>query len=325
MKYSQLILLVLALAAALGGQTTNAPRFEQLVKEFDYDHTAPFYATELSRQRRGQTTLVDLTYPSVKGGAVPAYLVIPTGKGPFPAVLFGHWMMPGSPLANRKEFLEEATVLAQAGVVALLIDAPMVRPGYVAEKDEMRMVVQQSEASRQQVIDFRRGIDLLLARPDVDARRIAYVGHSFDAHIGAILTGVEKRIQSFVLMAGGLSDEEYVFDPGNADMVKLRARLGDAVIRDYFRNYAWDDPVHFLSHSSPAAVFLQYGKQDKPITAKMAERAYERFGEPKRIGFYEAGHALNAKARKDRARWLAKRLSLESIDKEALARIPELK
>lgn len=325
MKSIPIFLLVLTIAAAVGGQTTDALRFEQLVKEFAYDQTAPSYSTEISRQRRGQATLIDLTYPSVKGGTVPAYLIIPAGKGPFPAVLFGHWMMSGSPMANRKEFLEEAIVLGQAGVVSLLIDAPMIRPGYVQEKDEMRSVVQQSEAARQHVIDFRRGIDLLLKRPDVDARRIAYVGHSFHAHIGAILTGVEKRIQSFVLMAGGFSDEEYVFDPGNADMVKLRERLGDAVIRDYFRKYAWDDPVHFLSHSSPSAVFLQFGKNDKPITEQMAQRAFERFGEPKRIAFYEAGHALNAKARKDRARWLGKRLNIESIDKEALARIPELK
>ncbi len=325
MKSPSIILLVLILTATFSGQSSPPLRFEELARQFDYDRTAPFNTTELSRQRKGQATLIDLTYTSIKGGNVPAYLVIPAGKGPFPVVLFGHWMMGGSPMANRKQFLEEAIVLGQAGAVVFLIDAPMVRPGYVREKEEMRQAVQQSEASRQQVLDFRRGLDILLARQDVDSRRVAYVGHSFHAHIGAILTGVEKRIQSFVLLAGGFSDEEFVFDEGNPEMVKLRERVGDTIIREYFREYAWDDPVHFLKYSSPSAVFLQFGKQDKPLTAKMAQRAYERFGEPKRIGFYEAGHELNAKARKDRVRWLAKRLSLESIDKDALARIPELK
>ncbi len=36
-------------------------------------------------------TLHDITYTSPKGGPVGAYLVVPNGKGPFAAVLFGHW------------------------------------------------------------------------------------------------------------------------------------------------------------------------------------------------------------------------------------------
>ncbi len=38
--------------------------------------------------------------------------------------LFGHWAMEGSPLRNRKEFLEEAIVFAHAGALSLLPDAP---------------------------------------------------------------------------------------------------------------------------------------------------------------------------------------------------------
>jgi hypothetical protein len=159
----------------------------------------------------------------------------------------------------------------------------------------------------------------------VDARRVAYVGHSFDAHVGAILAGVEKRIGSFVLMAGAYANEEYVFDPENRQMLELRRRLGDERLRGYFRDYAWDDPAHFVGHSPPAAVFLQFGRRDEPIPEKMARRDFERFGEPRRIAFYDAGHALDAAARRERAEWLAQRLSLRRPDLKALARIPELK
>jgi hypothetical protein len=41
--------------------------------------------------------------------------------------------------------------------------------------------------------------------------------------------------------------------------------------------------------------------------------------------FYEAGHALNAEARRERADWLAKSLTLRQVDHAALDRIPELK
>jgi dienelactone hydrolase len=310
-----LLTLLLAGAVVAVHAQTQAPRFEELARQFEYDAKAAVDVREVGREKReGGVTVIDLTYASPKGGRVPAYVVVPAGRGPFAAVLFGHWMMPGSPLKNRREFLEEAVVLARAGAVSLLIDAPYVRPGFVGETDEMRQAVQGSEVSRQQVVDFRRGIDLLTARGDVDPKRLAYVGHSFDAHVGSLLVGVEKRIGSFVLMAGGFSDEEYVFDPENADMLKLRARYGDERIRKYFRRYAWDDPVHFITHSAPAAVFLQFGREDKPITEKMARRAFERFG-----------HALDARARSERVEWLAGRLSLKAIDRAALARIPELK
>jgi cephalosporin-C deacetylase-like acetyl esterase len=54
---------------------------------------------------------------------------------------------------------------------------------------------------------MRRGVDLLVARKDIDPKRIAYVGHSYNATVGGFLSGVDKRVAAFVLMAGGLSDE----------------------------------------------------------------------------------------------------------------------
>jgi hypothetical protein len=60
----------------------------------------------------------------------------------------------------------------------------------------------------QQVVDMRRGADLLLARPDVDPKLLAYVGHSYNTTVGALLSGVDRRFKAFVLMAGSLSDEQ---------------------------------------------------------------------------------------------------------------------
>jgi len=325
MRITLLFIFVLTCSAFAFGQSASAPPFEELARQFDYDATRSPDVREVGRERRPGATVIDLTYASPRGGRVPTYLVVPDGRGPFAAVLFGHWMMEGSPLKNRREFLEEALVLARAGAVSLLIDTPLVRPGFVPEKDEMRGAEQSSEAARQQVVDFRRGLDILLARRDVDSKRVAYVGHSFDAHVGALLAGVEKRIGSFVLMAGAYSDEEYVFDTENEALLKLRQRVGDERIRAYFRHYAWDDPVHFVGHSAPAAVFLQFGRKDKPITEKMARRDFARFAEPKRVGFYDAGHELDSVARRERVEWLAERLSLRRPDYDALARIPPLK
>lgn len=325
MRLSLLCICLLLLFCGVAFGQESRPQFEELVHEFDYDAKAPLDVREVGRTNKDGVTVIDLTYSSPRGGRVPAYLVVPSGRGPFAAVLFGHWMMAGSPMANRREFLEEAVVMARAGAISLLIDAPLVRPGFIEDKDEVRGQVQSVEASRQQVIDFRRGIDMLTARRDVDPKRIAYVGHSYDAQVGGMLSAVEKRINSFVFMAGGFSDEEYVFDPENPAMQKLRERVGEDTLRAFFRKYAYGDPVHFVGHSAPAAVFLQFGRKDEPIPEKWARRFYDLFAEPKKFAFYDAGHALDKAARLDRARWLAERLSLKKIDEAALNRIPDLK
>lgn len=299
------------------------PSFEDIAKSFEYDRRAPIDLKTARTERGEGATVSEFSYASPRGGRVPATLVVPGAKGPFAAILFGHWMMPGSPLRNRGEFLEEALVLARSGVVSLMIDAPYVRPGFVTDDDPFSP--QDGLVAQQQVIDFRRGVDILAARPDVDPARIAYVGHSFDAKVGTILAAVEKRIGSFVLMAGALAGEEYVLESAEPNILELRKKYGDERIREHFRKNPWDDPIHFMPHSAPAAVFLQYGRKDAPIPEAMARRNFERFAQSKKLAFYDAGHELNAEARRDRAEWLAARLKLRSVDYPALARIPPLK
>ncbi|MGE5645152.1 MAG: alpha/beta hydrolase family protein [Acidobacteriota bacterium] len=308
--------------AALAARADEV-RFADLLREFSYDVSAPFDVRETEVENRGGVVIRDMTYASPRGGRVPAYVVVPPGKGPFAAVLYGHWMMPGSPMKNRREFLDEAVALAQSGAMALLIDAPMVRPGYTGDKDPLSS--KNAYALVQQVVDFRRGIDILLSRRDVDRRRIAYVGHSFHAKVGAVLAGVDKRISSFVLMAGSYDDKFYVFNAGTPEMLKLRKQYGDAKVREYFEKYPWDEPARYADHATPAAVFLQFGRKDQPISESYARHCYDLFSKPKRIEFYDAGHELNAAARRDRVEWLAGRLKLKAPPRGVLDRIPPLR
>jgi fermentation-respiration switch protein FrsA (DUF1100 family) len=158
----------------------------------------------------------------------------------------------------------------------------------------------------------------------VDPARIAFVGHSYNAHTGGILSGVEKRIASFVLMAGVFADEQYIFDSTALDVTQFRQKNGDKALRDFFQQYAFDDPIHFIGQSAPASVFLQFGKDDQGIPETMARGYFARFAEPKKVAFYKAGHALNREAREERIEWLAERLKLSPIDREAIERIPGL-
>jgi len=79
-----------------------------LVRHFDYDKQAPLGLKEIGAERRGDVAIHDIIYASPKGGVVPAYLVVPKGKGPFAGVIWGHWYWDNSLMRNRKEFLDEA-------------------------------------------------------------------------------------------------------------------------------------------------------------------------------------------------------------------------
>ena len=183
-------------------------------EHFDYDATAALVVKELSVQQRDSVSIHDITYISPNGGIVPAYLVVPKGPRKYAAILWGHWLMPNSPTANREEFLNEAIAFAPAGVVSLLIDASQARPGFTRTPNPALIA--------QQVIDLRCGVDLLLSRPDVDVKRIAYVGHSWDAATGAILDAVDKRIAAFVFMGGPQSNRQYVLFSDSPRMVSAR-------------------------------------------------------------------------------------------------------
>ncbi len=188
---------------------------EQLLRHWDYDHRAPLNLKQASVQDREGVKIFDISYSSPmgdraaavgpNGGMVTAYVVVPSGEGPFPAVIYGHWCMPGSEKKNRTEFLDEAIVLAHSGVLSLLPDHVSVHPGFI--EDNSPLNEKQIAVEVQQDVNLRRGADLLLDRKDVDPKRLAYVGHSCDATAGGFLSGIDKRFNAFVIMAGDLSDE----------------------------------------------------------------------------------------------------------------------
>jgi cephalosporin-C deacetylase-like acetyl esterase len=165
-----------------------------LARVFEYDQNGPLDIQENSVQDRNGVKVHDISYASPKGGRVTSYLIVPPGKGRFAGLIFLH------PLGgNRNSFLAEALLLARVGAVSLLVDAPIARPGPWRREG---FIIAEPETTRdlfiQTIVDLCRGVDLLILRPDVDAKRIGYVGFSLGATMGGILAGIEKRIKAGV-------------------------------------------------------------------------------------------------------------------------------
>jgi dienelactone hydrolase len=301
-------------ATSLSAQVPSGPQ------ALEYDRNALLDILEVSVNHRGDVAVHDISYASPKGGRVPAYLVVPEGKGPFAAVIWGHWYWPNSAFFNREEFLEEAVMLAHTGVVSLLTTGPGARPGHV--QDTTPLSEQQIADRVQAIVDMRRGADLLLARKDVDPQRLAYVGHSYNAEVGANLSGLDKRFKAFVLMAGSMSDE---VDLASEEYKQDRLKVGPEKFDAFITKYNWLDRGKFVSHAAPAVVFLQYGTHDVPFLSPERARQYAAVvSEPKRFQLYDAPHALNAAARRERIAFLCEQLKLKPLSAEQIAAIPEL-
>jgi cephalosporin-C deacetylase-like acetyl esterase len=170
-RIASLTLILVACATSLLAQapapvTTD---FQASAHLFDYDVKQPLAIQDKLTQETREFTIHDLTYASPKGGRVPAYLVVPKGNGPFAAVLFGHYG-----LGARSEFIPEAKFYAKAGAVSLLPDYPWDRPEpWRKTVDHFDKPELDRETYIQAVVELRRGIDLLLARNDVDPKRLA--------------------------------------------------------------------------------------------------------------------------------------------------------
>jgi dienelactone hydrolase len=305
------------------------PSYDQLLRHWDYNTNAPLAIKQAGAQDREGIKVHDLSYAVPTGGRtaslgpngkrVTAYLVVPPGKGPFPAVIYAHWCMPGSEKLNRTEFLDEALVLARSGVIALLPDHVMARPGFV--EDTTPLNTQQIDVLVQQVINMRRGADLLLARKDVDAKRLAYVGHSCDGGVGGFLSGIDKRFKALVIMAGGLSDEVTAKSPMYQ---AYRQKIGPEKFDAFAAKYSWTDPGKYVSHSAGTPKLLQFATDEPFLGPEQAKQYLPYVSEPKTLALYEAPHALNAEATRDRLWFLAKELGVKTPDAELVASIPPL-
>jgi dienelactone hydrolase len=222
-------------------------------------------------------------------------------------------------MRNRKEFLDEAVALAQSGLVSLLPDHPMSRPGYAAIKNPLDE--RNAMEFLQDIVDMRRGVDVLAARRDVDPKRIGYVGHSCNAGVGALLSGLDRRFKAFVLMAGTTSDEISQNTKGFRD---FRQKVGPEKLDTLIAKYKYLDQGLFVAHASPATVFLQFGSRDDGITPQQAQQYAAVVSEPKQFKIYDAEHNLNAEARRDRIHFLVEQLKLKPVPDAAIAAVPNL-
>jgi tRNA A-37 threonylcarbamoyl transferase component Bud32/dienelactone hydrolase len=116
------------------------------------------------------------------------------------------------------------------------------------------------------VQDYRRTVDYLLTRDDIDGERLAYFGVSWGGYMGAIIPALEPRLKASVLYVGGL----------------LQQRARPEV-----------EPVNFLPRITLPTLMLN-GRYDHYYPVETSQRPlFELLGTPaehKDWQIYEGGH-----------------------------------
>ena len=306
LRIGLLLLNFLTVAAAAPAERD----LSKLAHLFDYDSRQPLDIHDKTLKYFSCGVIHDITYVSPSGGLVSAYLIVPTGKGPFAAVVFGHW---GN--GTRGEFVPEAKTYACAGVVSLLPDYRWERPRpWYSEVDDFAHPDLDRKTRIATVIEMRRAIDLLLTRTDVDPNRVAYVGHSFGAQWGAILTAVDRRLKAAVLMAGAAEEADLLLRSDNPRLADLRASLPKGQLENYVKALEDVNAIYYVRYAQPIPLLLQFANFEQYFDMASMERYAAAATEPKAVLFYDSAHDMNDPgALKDRFDWLAKFLAFRSF------------
>ena len=186
------------------GLATISGTWTQMGKSFPLELKRLKNAAELERKRPQVPVKPypykeeEVTYENAKADIqLAGTITIPSGKGPFPAVL----LMSGSgphdrdeALMGHKPFLVLADHLTRNGIVVLRAD----KRGCGKSGGNYAAAVMADFAS-----DGDAGVAYLKARPEVDAKRIGLIGHS-EGGVEAPMAAVNNHDVAFVVMMAGM-------------------------------------------------------------------------------------------------------------------------
>jgi acetyl esterase/lipase len=234
--------------------------------------------------RRSELQL-DFTLPNPYGGPpltrrVHAYLAVPTGKlepgARRPAVLAvnGHGGSAWQSFHPDSEYFWYGDAFARRGYVVLAVDIshrPHSRGDDPAHGNGPHPAIQAAgldsdwEEDGERAGDAMRGLDHLLARTDVDPKRVLVTGLSMGGEVSMVVAALDTRL-AMSLPAGYSPDLGIMLHHGNCPCWRWR----HADLREYV------DPSDFFALTAPRPLLVQTGKRDFTFSALRAPFAADK-------------------------------------------------
>jgi dienelactone hydrolase len=272
-----------------GQQATPYPRisqeaFKARLPFFDYDKTIPLEGRVVSQREQENGTQQKIVFRSAQGFLVPGHLELPKGGSkPPPLVLCLHgWSGSKEDWYKDTNYISGGVMrkaLLHAGYATLALDAPThgersheidyqwVNPFDDKKAPARRNYFTFAEIAIQTVKDYRRALDFLAERGDVDTNRVGLVGYSMGGMDSFYLLSVEPRIRVAVACVppllsigyGPAAPVDYSWGIGQTPFLMLMGRkddMGDpAKVEASYHQYIegphtrliWYDQGHRLS------------------------------------------------------------------------------
>jgi hypothetical protein len=188
--------------------------FQVYKEQFAYDRTDLDARVESREENPNGWIHETVSFDAAYGGErVLAHLFLPQNvPPPYQTVIYfpgsaSTWVRSSENIESYYEFPMFLSFIVKNGRAALY---PVYKGTFERGSPELSALHEGSQTHQftefiiQLVKDFKRSIDYLETRQDIDSGRIAYYGVSWGGWLGAIIPAVEERLKASVLLGGGI-------------------------------------------------------------------------------------------------------------------------
>ncbi len=145
------------------------------------------------------------------------------------------------------------------------------------------------EAAIQATWDVRRAFDWLQRQPETDPERMALVGISLGALLGATALAAEPRVHSAVLILGGADLAHVLWDSVLAIRARARLRREGYTLERLREELAPVEPLNLLTPELGEKTFVIGARFDIVVPTEDTEKLIRALGNPK-VFWLNTGH-----------------------------------
>ena len=288
--------------AVVEGQSTRVRRFRGTEQTFDrqpwsdevfeaarsmyaFDRDLPFDAELLEKREIAGYVREKIMLTSTPEERFPVYLALPKeGVGPYPCLLTLH---AGSTIGkDRSDFELIRRRMTEIGYAVAALDAKYFNERHVNGKYHSSFGRHsRRDGNVQTVVDYRRLMDYLSTRVEIDTTRFGIYGGSMGTFHGTQLAGIDDRIKAYVMRGPGLRADQWDDEFNIADWLNYIPRFADM----------------------PIIIFSGY--YDSPWAVQGTVRIVDMLRGPVEIAYYNTTHTVPSELYIDRMlSWLKENL-----------------
>lgn len=256
----------------------DSESFEVMSKFFDYDKGIPLEARIVDKNDQTKYVREKIVFRGTRNSRVPGYLAIPkNGNGPYPCVLLMHGISD-----SKESWWKDNSFNSGGQLTKQLIDAGFAVLALDTEYHGERLVNNDYESPDvfifqkgwflrardmivQSVIEYRRAMDYLSTREEIDSTQFGVIGYSMGGMMVFNLAAIDSRVKVAVASVTPILKEPssalaaYNFAPYIRDQSFLML-MGESDNRNYSKIEA-QQLYNFIKSKNKVLTFFESGHE----------------------------------------------------------------